>query len=148
MKKNAFDFVKSNPIAWIALFFAGVFGIYYLGRKSNAAQQYDVRDLPNAGSTIPAGWATTEASALVDDMRSSLSVFWYDVKWTGPKLEIMIKWNALNDDQITVAANLYNDRYGKVDGVTIVEAVEKQSMGLSDGEQKKLAKRLRALNFR
>lgn len=148
MKKTAFDFVKSNPIAWIALFFAGVFGIYYLGRKSNAAQQYDPRNVPDSGKTIPSGWLETQASNLVDDMRSSLSVFWYDVKWTGPKLEIMIKWNALNDDQITVAANLYNDRYGKLDGVTIVEAVEKQSMGLSDGEQKKLAKRLRALNFR
>ncbi len=148
MTKNPFDFVKSNPIAWIALFFAGVFGIYWLGRKSNAAQQYDVRDLPNAGKTLPMGWAETQASNLVDDMRSSLSIFWYEVKWTGPKVEIFIKWNALNDDQVTVLANLYNDRYGKPDGVTIVEAVEKQSMGFSDGEQKTLSKRLRALNFR
>lgn len=148
MKKNAFDFIKSNPIAWIGLFFAGVFGIYWLGRRSNDTQEYDVRNLPNSGATLPAGWAETQASNLVDDMRGALSVFWYDVKSTGPKIVIMAKWNALTDDQLTVLCNLYNSRYGTTDNVPIVEAISKQYMWPSDSVQEQLAKRLRALNFR
>ncbi|PMD95514.1 hypothetical protein BWI97_14255 [Siphonobacter sp. BAB-5405] len=148
MKKTAFDFVKSNPIAWIALFFAGVFGIYYLGRKSNSTQEYDVRNLPNSGKSVPDGWAEREASGLVDDMHNALSIFWYEIKWTGPKILVMTRWYTLTDDQVTILGNLYNSRYGEKDGVSIVEAVEKQSMGFSDDIQNKLAKRLRALNFK
>lgn len=145
--KKTFDFIKASPLSWVALLFGMIAAIYFIGKKAGKGSVYEPKNLPNSGSGIPAGWADIQASGLVDDMRAALAVFWYQVKTTDAKVTVMAKWLALTNDQLTVVGNLYNSRYGQADGVSIVEAVEKQAMWPTDANQVALSKRLRALNF-
>lgn len=141
------QFLKPNPknvIIWVIVILAiivlwRVFKsvLNFLGIKADS-NNYNPNNLPNNGSGIPKNWSP---NALAAELWAAMDGIFNS---TSTRNLAFAKLNALTNDQIVAVNDVYNNLYGKSDGMTLIQKIEGEWMPFSEEKTVALSK-LRSL---